>query len=78
MKRVHKLYSKQHCATKIIHVEVQELLARQRRINTGIGETVSRTDVAFSVVCLRMKDYVPHVLLSILVQEDLFLYLTTR
>ena len=49
-------------------MEVQELLARQHRINTGIGETVSRTDVTFSVVCLRMKDYVPHVLLSILVQ----------
>ena len=59
-------------------MEVQELLARQHRIDTGIGETVSRTDVTFSVVCLRMKDYVPHVLLYILVQEDLFLYFTTR
>ena len=54
------------------------LLSRQHRIDTGIGETVSRTDVTFSVVCLRMKDYVPHVLLYILVQEDLFLYFTTR
>ena len=53
-------------------MEVQELLAKQRRINTGIGETVSRTDVTFSVVLLRMKDYVPHVLLYILVQENLF------
>ena len=59
-------------------MEVQELLARQHRIDTGIGETVSRTDVTFSVVCLRMKDYVPHVLLYILVQEDLLLYFTTK